>query len=141
MQPCPQCGSDQIKKASLVYEEGVRVGGGVGIGTGGVGIAAGGSVSAAAARCAPPILDKKAYHNKYKWKVIFSFIIPIAIVGNIAGITSPFVILWGIAMLVYIGVTSSKFDVKQKAEHEQAVADYDRTYVCQRCGQAYQPFE
>ena len=133
MKPCPQCSSDQLKKASLVYEEGVRAGAGVGVGTGGIGVAAGASVSVAAARCAPPTLDKNAFMHQTGSKLLLIFFVPLLIAGMANGSWSEIGWFWklwagcGFALIVFL---ASKFDKQQKATHEKALAQYDRTYVC-----------
>ena len=147
MKNCPACHSDLLRKASLIHEEGVRAGVGVGVGLTssgiGAGIGAGVSTSVLAAKCAPPKKDKDAFFKQMGGGLLLVFGVPlmIALMANGSwGETGWFWKAWAGLGLGLIGWLQFKFDKQQDAAYQQAMAEYDRTFMCTRCGHLFQPF-
>lgn len=147
MKNCPACQSDQIKKISLIHEEGVRAGGSIGAGITssgiGAGVGVGVSTSLLAAKCAPPKKDNEAFFKQAGNGLLLVFFVPlvIALMANGSwGETGWFWKAWAGLGLALIAWLQFKFDKKQEEAYQQALADYDRTYMCSRCGHFFQPF-
>lgn len=144
MQNCPSCQSDQFKKASLIHAEGISVGAAVGVGAGGVAGGVGGSTSILAAKCAPPTKDKNAYMNRIGSWILLVFFVPLMIATFAASSFSEVGLFWkvwaglGVAIAAWSG---AKFEKAADASYRQATADYEKTYMCLRCGTFYKPFD
>lgn len=129
---CGQCASDQLQKASLVYESGLSfinttttgVGGGFGGIGGGVGRTSGTQVSAISAKAAPP---RKA---KVVGPIVFFFVmLMIALSGSLYFLIIP--ALTGIFIVRGISYNRSKFPGEY--------ATWDALYMCHRCGAFTKP--
>lgn len=144
MRNCPSCQSDQIKKVALVHAEGIGVGAGIGIGTGGVGVGVGVSASALATKCAPPKKDKDAFMKQGGHVLLLVFFVPLLIATFAAPSFSEVALVWkawaalGFVLMAWLNF---KFDKKAELDFQQAKADYDKTYMCIRCGTFYKPFD
>lgn len=140
---CPECGSDECKKASLVHEEGggtVRL---VGIGSGGVGIAGGVTQSKLAKRVAPP--PPVPSTRKGQGLMIFCLLISgISIFTTVYlfGVNGGLGVFGTIWNLLWIGLViwSGKRMMKNPLSVDQRMIDYNNTYMCLRCGTCYMPF-
>ena len=147
MKNCPACQSDSLKKLSLVHQEGVRAGANIGIGITssgiGAGIGAGVSTSLLAAKCTPPKKDKDAFFKQSGGSLLLVFFTPlvIALMANGSwGETGWFWKAWASLGFGLIAWLQFKFDKKQEEEHQHALAEYEKTYMCARCGHFFQPF-
>ena len=148
MKNCPTCQSDQVKKTSLIHAEGVHssVGVGVGIASGGVGagVGVGASSSALAAACAPPKKDKDAFMKQSGGVLALIFVVPLFVATAAYGSWAETGFFWkawaalGFTLMVWLNY---KFDKTQEENFEQIKADYEKTYMCLRCGHFYKPFE
>lgn len=144
MKACPECQSDQLKKASLVNEEGTGVTVGVGVSThGSIGVGGGVTTSALALRCAPP----KEKTNTISYATGFSYIlwlIPFLIANNqtesISAI-STFWKIWFVAGLIVAARYSFRDSAASQQLHARAMEEYNRTYICTRCGTFSKPLE
>lgn len=141
MKNCPACQSDQIKKASLIHAEGVSNSRavGVGLGTGhvaGVGVGVGSSATALASQCAPPKRGNAPFVGG-----VFSLFIGCVITAlglpNYLGYYVGLVLLPGLAIVPFIAYKQSKAN---KAKYELALSEYEKIYMCLRCGHFYKPF-
>jgi hypothetical protein len=144
MKSCPQCASDQLKKASLVHEEGTGVSVGIGVSThGSVGVGGGVTASALALRCAPPKQRTDIISSRTGFAFIFG-IVPVLIAGAAAGPSADigtFWITWLILGLIVSCYCSFKDFDASKALHASAMEDYHKTYICGRCGTFSKPFD
>jgi hypothetical protein len=147
MKNCPACQSDSLKKLTLIHQEGVRaeVNIGAGITSSGIGAGAGVGVSTSllAAKCAPPKKDTDAFLTQSGKGLALVFFAPllIAVMGNDSwGETSLLWKWWASVGFGLIVLLQLEFDKKQEKEHQQALADYEKTYMCTRCGHFFQPF-
>ena len=150
MKNCPVCQSDSFKKISLIHEEGVSASFGAGVGVGmsglgvGVGVGGGKTTTALAAKCSPPIKNKKAFEHQVGYFLFLVFLVPLAVAftaNDSWGEIGWFWKAWagfGVCFMVWMNI---KFDEKQDKAHKQAVEEYDKTYMCTRCGHFFQPFD
>lgn len=147
MKNCPACQSDQVRKISLIHEEGVRAGVGIGVGVSvsgvGAGVGAGVSTSVLATKCAPPKKDKDAFFKQVGGGLLLVFVVPLIIslmASGSWGETGWFWKAWAGLGLALIAWLQFKFDKKQEEAYQQALADYEKTFMCCRCGHFFQPF-
>ncbi len=148
MKPCPSCQSDQFKKATLVHAEGqsVTVGVGAGISGGGLGVGVGRGVtkSLVAETCAPPKKpEPKLFGDTPMWLALVAFIPPMigfAAAGSLANASYIWVV-WTCLGFAYLGWKSWKPFKENEARHVHALAEYDKNFMCLRCGTLSQPIE
>lgn len=145
MQNCPSCQSDQFKKLALIHAEGTSTSAGVGVGIApgglGAGVSAGVSTTKLAASCAPPVKDEKAFANTHGHSYALIFFVPLMIAGFYSNSISEIGWYWwvwgGIGLLLAFD-TFVKFEKTAQAQYEAALAEYDRTVMCTRCGTRFQ---
>jgi hypothetical protein len=144
MKACPQCESDQLKKASLVHEEGTGVAVGIGVSThGSVGVAGGVTASTLALRCAPPKQRTDIISSRTGYALLFG-IVPVLVAGTAAGSWSNLGTFWIVWLIVGLGFffhCSLKDFNASKALHDAAMEEYQKTYICGRCGTSSKPFD
>jgi hypothetical protein len=144
MKPCPQCHSDQLKKASLVYEEGTGVAVGVGVSThSAIGIGSAVTASSLALRCAPPKEHMNKISRSTGFAIIFSLISSLVASAGVQSF-SDVSMFWKIWLAISLALTFRCFfkDITQSQKlHTHALKEYDRTYICTRCGIFSKPFE
>lgn len=140
MKCCPACNSDQIKKASLIAAEGVGVSIGGLVGSAGVNAGIGLNASALALRAAPP---KRGSATKNLFWLLFiwanGFVFGPQWFG--LGPDSDFAGWWvlgGIAAIWGL-IATNRSEAKQA--HEKAMAEYQKVFMCLRCGTFYKPYE
>lgn len=148
MKNCPNCQSDQFKKATLINAEGqsVTAGLGVGVSAGGIGAGFGGGVTstALAAKCAPPKLDKDAFAKQSGNWMLLIFFVPLIIAYLSTQSFSEVGFFWKVWAglgFAYMAWMNHKFDKAYKDAFANSLADYEKTYMCLRCGTMFKPFE
>jgi hypothetical protein len=145
---CPKCGSDQIQTAKMIWESGTATGVhsstgvGVGLGSGGgLGVGLGGattqsaSMTTLASRVAPP--------TQRKVGCMVLAMIPFGAALTFGAFESGgelfFMGLVG-APLVVIGITLIVKTLKwNKEEFPKLHADWERQWLCHRCGDIFTP--
>lgn len=147
---CPQCGSDDVRRLSVVYASGLSslesssslVG--VGVGDGGeVGIAAGGASTsgiqqtALAKAAAPPIPHTVSWGAPGGVGCVVGMFVA-ALVGTAFNSGEPVLVIW-----IIVGVVVAKLaydsNYKEAKKYNDAVyrpkkAIWDRSIMCMRCG-------
>ncbi len=150
---CPKCESDDWKSASFVYKSGTSninlhtstMGAGVGVGTGGVGVGGGLASSNSSGthqsrlsfEVTPPVEPQDIAGTGF-WIVAIIFAM---IVGSKAGNVTGWIIIISAAFWYFSSLASkyaAEFSEKKK-EYDRALARWEATRVCQRCGQLYFP--
>lgn len=133
---CPHCQSDNVMKKSVVYEQGAYTseskGSGIGIGlNGSVSVITGSgtttNVTALAAKCAPPA--KPNIINKFNGLIFFS--LGMAISWLRLNTILSWVLFGGIVFFMV------KNHMKKEAIWQQEMAEWNKDYVCLRCGTSY----
>lgn len=137
MKNCPSCQSDQIKKASLVRDEGIRAGGGIGLGHGGVAVGAGVSSSMLAAKCLPPAREQSPFVRM----VLSLFVLLVLTAIFFPDWLGYFVLYVFLPSIFIVPFIAFKQSSQMKARYETALADYEKTFMCLRCGTFYKPFD
>lgn len=147
--PCPNCGSDDWKLASLVYRDGLHniettsKGGGVGIGSGGIGVGVGkGSTSgiqqSALSQAAAPPVDPT---GDKAGMLAVGIGLAIAIIGGIAKgsyfwglfVAFPVGLLVGLVVAYIVAMTADN------TKYEAQLRTWQQIRMCQRCGTFYLP--
>jgi hypothetical protein len=136
---CPACGSDDWKLASLIHKEGLSKietsssGGGMGFGRGGVSFVTGRSntrgtqQSQLSKEAAPPTT------------MIFTVILSVtAIILLILSFSASY---WFFLLTAAAIFGISKVYPVEKKKHTEAMAKWQITRLCQRCGTFYVPTE
>lgn len=149
---CPKCGSDSWKSLSFLYNAGIMdvntetntTGRGIGIGTGGVGVGVSGSTgntagslqSGLSALAAPPEKPQKIHAGVIYWGLVLLFL---AMSGKENTVV-------GFVVLVIAIYSWSGFNARSKAQGAKDIEDYqiasarwERSRMCQRCGEIYDP--
>jgi len=143
---CPSCSSGETQKLSLVYEQGLSnintksATGGIGLSGGGLGLASvsttttGVTQTVASQRSAPP--SKKRYFKPLLtilivWVLVTLFVMP----GNFLG--KVFELLWMGASAAWV-VYAFKYN---STVWPGLQATWDRTFVCNRCSNIFEPVE
>lgn len=148
---CPRCNSDDWKLADLVHKSGLShvntstttVGAGAGAGTGGVGVGAGAGVSSTSgqhqtelsALSAPPKEPKNTAGTVY-WIIAFFLIIW---VGDKSAFLGWLLIAGAFLLWLKLKPEFLKSHEQEVAAHQEALAKWEVTRVCQRCGTFYLP--
>ena len=135
MKPCPNCQSDQFKKATLVYAEANSAT----------------KNSALMAICAPPKLKQaSAFDEKQSpfgtlpmWQVLLIFMPPMigyASAGSLGNTGSVWVV-WGCVGFAYLAWKSWKPFKEHQSNQARALVEYDKCYMCLRCGTLSHPLD
>lgn len=150
LEDCPKCGSDDWKAASFVHNAGITIvdtttrstGAGIGVGTGGIGVGVGVSSGSTAgtlqnkvsASITPPVKPKNNAGTIYWCVALF--------VLMMAGKNEVLAGFWLLGVIMFW----STFSANAKRQHEtdvkaydEALARWERSRVCQRCGCLYDP--
>lgn len=138
MKCCPSCQSDQIKKASLVYAENVGIAAGGMVGSAGVNVGAGASMSGLALKAAPPKKQQNYGASTYLLGAVWLF--PIFYRLDHGGINTFWGWWGGIGFLIIMVILGLKGSKEEKV-HKQAMAEYEKVFMCLRCGTFYKPYE
>lgn len=128
MNNCPSCQSDQFKKAALVYGEGHP----------------GAKKSAIAETCAPPKLkEPPMFGNLSMWQLLVVVIPPLIGFGAAGSIAdaSYLWIAWGGVGLTYLLWKSWGSFKEHQSKQANALAEYDKCFMCLRCGTLSHPFD
>ena len=137
---CPGCGADHIKKASLVYAEGVGLSAGALAGSSGINAGIGVNASGVALKAAPP--KRGGSFKNFFWLLVIwgnGFVFGPKWLGLSADTSFPVWWFFG-GILVMISVVAANRAEAKKA-HATALAEYEKVYMCIRCGTFYKPFE
>jgi hypothetical protein len=137
MQTCPKCEGDQVKKASLIHAEGIGFVRGAGIGTAGIAVGAGTSSTMIANKCAAPKREQSEFVGIFVAMVILLVVLLIA-APSVALYYMGLVFLPGILILPFVGIKQSR---AATARHKLALAEYEKTFMCLRCGDLFKPFD
>ncbi|MDM8004947.1 MAG: hypothetical protein QUV05_02175 [Phycisphaerae bacterium] len=151
IQHCPHCGANQIKKASLVYEQGTSAGNLTGISLDdqgsldvfGAGIK---TKSLLATRLAPPSRPTiTALVVSATFGIVF-FIADIVLLAELSktphhqkGSTLFMIVMFGLvlaAMGIYFYIRAKRYP-KEMAEYEYRFKTWDRLWVCLQCGKTW----
>ena len=136
---CPGCGSDNVRRLSLVYEDGLHALGGnargaaVAFGTRGVGVQLGGSKAqgtiqaASSAAAAPPM--RSSYHRS-----LLIMFIAVAFVGPIFSSR-----LLALALFLLGLVLLGRAARYNRTIWPSELHRWRATYRCQRCGRSFIP--
>lgn len=145
MKNCPTCQSDQFKKATLVYAEGhsITVGGAIGVNSGGVGVGVGKGVtrSRVADICAPP--SRAPFHpfgDAKLWQAALVLVSLLIALRDGIQVDYFWLLISGVgaAFIIY---KAAKTESRISAKHEADLKEYEKAYMCLRCGTLSQPFE
>lgn len=138
---CKKCGSDNVKKLSIAYAEGLSIvnlkhsGAGIGIGSGGIGIGIGGGDTKGtnqtlwSERLSPPSTSNLSI--VFGIAAIVVFIISIALVS-----TSIIITITGIVFGLLFWYFSNDI-YKDNKKKRLEISKWDSTYVCLRCGERF----
>ena len=137
---CPGCGADHIKKASLVYAQGVGLSAGALAGSSGINAGIGVNASGLALKAAPP--KRGGSFKNFFWLLVIwgnGFVFGPKWLGLSADTSFPAWWFFG-GILTMIAVVAANRS-EAKTAHAAALAEYDKVYMCLRCGTFYKPFE
>lgn len=144
---CPNCGSNEWKSASLVYEEGRSVTntkgsfGGYGISTGGIGIA-GGKLEASG-KTVSDLSKKAAPPRPFEEPVLFVILGILGVLFSLFAfwIGPPFfggiLFLVSIVIMLFPGFFPSYFSDEKRERAGLEYAKWRHTRMCTRCGHFY----
>ena len=127
MQNCPTCQSDQFKKATLIYDENRSD-----------------TKSALAIKCAPPKLKEASpFGHVSMWKVLLALMPPFIAykLADSLEKTGFIWILWGCIGLAFLLWKSWGAFKEHQLKQARALTEYEKCYMCLRCGALVQPFE
>ena len=139
---CTQCGSDQVRRLSLIYEEGLAIintqshGSGVAFGSGGG--AAFGSTSTRTTGTQQTALSKKAAPPAKKhtilWAIAAAFV-GFLTIGGLANFSLMTVVFGGLTYLAVMQTLKAKAynTAVFPAEH----ARWEQSFMCNRCGATF----
>ena len=152
---CPSCNSENIQKASVLVSLGskklrattVGVGGGSGGINAGIGLSGGSITSELASKLSPPI---KPYPAKLirQWKYVafpsvLLFIFSPVFFLHAGDTAAGFIALCSIVFSIYLGYfrwfpSWEQKQAKQEEEYSRALAQWERTFFCLRCGTSFE---
>ena len=148
---CPSCKSDDWKLARFVYQSGLshvntsttNVGAGIGVGSQGVGGGVGvgrGSTSGQhqtgmSALSEPPKEPSNSAGTVY-WVVAFLTLIWL---GGKSDVIAAIILIVSIILWIGMKPELKKEYEKEVATYKEALANWEKTRVCQRCGTFYLP--
>jgi predicted RNA-binding Zn-ribbon protein involved in translation (DUF1610 family) len=151
---CPKCGSEDTIKCSVVHQAGTTTGSFVGVGVdmaGGIGGFGGRKTSRTlfATQAAPPPAPGIDFARVF----LVCVLILVAIVGFFVGMASftdqgaqskwvvilSFIgFICGGAGAVAVSITMTRDNKRAAAEHRAAIFEWQRQWVCQRCGMTFE---
>lgn len=143
MKTCHKCGHDQFKKVSLIFQEGRSTTRGAAISSsGGVSVGGGIITTDLAKRCGPPRSDNAHIGLRHRGLLVASLGV-VWIFGMLIGFgalenkwnTSFFWTTWALCGFSYIVYDLWKAQAIEALRHKQALAEYDKQYMCLRCGE------
>lgn len=150
---CPTCGSQEVRRASLAYEMGVQktrnktLGGGVALSMVGPIVGVGGAVSRGrntslfAERFEPPKKVRPFMRTFLTFLIgvplyCFAVLIGLSIGSNFSILLSGGVGLFCLFVLPFIIFLVS---VQKNRDTERKMQDWSRLFVCERCGEVFEP--
>jgi hypothetical protein len=147
---CPQCFSEQIQKSSVVQSMGTSVTSGSTFGGGSIGGAAsvagaftsGSVTSAFASGLRPPPQPRKGGWGGAILGFLFGIVFPIVVILLVGAAADSAVWVLGPFLFAAAGAAMSRSlgaDKHQKkmAAHAKQIEQYDRAYVCLKCGSQF----
>jgi hypothetical protein len=141
---CPKCSSPEVRKLSLIYNEGLSIintvshGSGVAVGAGG-GMAFGSHSSQTTGR-QQTALSKQAAPPGGKHWILWSSCAAIFGLMSLSSLAHP-----GFGLLVMIGITAAavRFALKGKEYNAEVLpgllARWEQSFMCNRCGEKFVP--
>ena len=139
---CTQCGSAEVRRLSLIYEEGLAIintrsqGSGVAFGSGGG--AAFGSTSTHTTGTQQTALSKKAAPPAKKHTILWGIFAGFVAIMTLSGIKDFSFMTLVFAGLTYLAVTRT---LKAKAYNAMVFptehANWQRSFMCNRCGAVF----
>ena len=141
---CPKCSTTEVRKLSLIYNEGLSIintvshGTGAAVGSGG-GMAFGSHSSHTTGRQQTGLSKQAAPPEKKHWILWSSCAVVCGFIA-LSGLSHP-----GFGTLVAIGlaVLSVRFALKGKEYNAQVLPgllqQWDRSFMCNRCGEKFVP--
>lgn len=149
---CPSCGTTDVMKCSVAYEQGKTSGktssSGVGLGvtmSGKVGVGVGSSsgkvnsITDFAQKCAPPERPKGCVALGCLGMVVIS-----VIVSSLGGVlwkkgSDEGTVFWVILVIIMIALLLKYVHPKEDKEYQSKVSDWDSKWVCMRCSSFFKP--
>ena len=141
---CPKCSATEVRKLSLIYNEGLSLintvshGTGAAVGSGG-GMAFGSHSSHTTGRQQTALSKQAAPPEKRHW-ILWSCCAAVCGLVALSGLSHP-----GFGTLVGIGLTvvSVRFALKGKEYNAQVLPGllqrWDQSFMCNRCGESFVP--
>jgi hypothetical protein len=141
---CPKCTSAEVRKLSLIYNEGLSIintvsqGSGMAVGSGG-GMAFGSHSSHTTGRQQTALSKQAAPPNKRHW-ILWSSSAAIFGLITLGGLSHPsvgtFFTLGITALSVHFALAGKKYNAEV---HPGLLARWEQSFMCNRCGEKFVP--